>query len=95
MPAEVEPGFNQTFLFKLDDLPTSRDDWDRMVARSGDVSMCLTLNDTLTGLGENAQLGRQVRKNKAYRELVAVAAVEWRQVLMRQEQVFSVELQVG
>jgi len=93
--AETEPSFNHSSLFLLSSLPSSYDDWERVVNRGGSISICLTLNGSLINLGEDEEKGRKVRGNKAYRELVAMAVVEWRQVLMRQGQVFSVELQVS
>ena len=95
MAAEVEPSFNQTFLFQLNYLPTSHDQWEKVVGHGANISLCLTMNNPLGNLGEDTAVGRRVRANKTYRELVALAVVEWRQVLMRQDQVFSVELQVG
>jgi hypothetical protein len=88
--ADVEPRFNQAFIFPFADLPTTPADWDELVHRHGALlHLCLTLNDAPVDAEERLGGG-----SRGYRELVASAVLDWRHVLTRQDQVFGLELQV-
>jgi hypothetical protein len=100
--AEVDPSFgSQAFTFAVGDLPTSGSEWELLVRKGGLLHLALTLEDgPALGRAEDGEAGavsrevRRIRTEKAVRDLVATAAIDWGHVLTRNGQAFGLELQV-